>query len=121
MKFHEGRLSDVAFKAVLLSTQVFVLTDRAAAPDGRWDDAASLLVLTSPTGVPLLALFTAPERATHWPAQAPEYAFGLLVEFRWLLHSSTSEVGMVINPGLPVALEIPAADLVQLRADSAAG
>ena len=101
----------------LLVSQVFVLLDKAVEPDGIWDNSASPMVLSSSTGSPMLAVFTAPERSTHSPHRLPEYAFGLLIEFRWLLQGMAQNAGLVINPGSAVGLEIPPAGIMQIRAE----
>ena len=106
------------FVARLLSSQVFVLLDKDPGPSGVWDNTASPLMLRGQAGLPMMAIFTAPERSTGWPARIPEYSFGLLTDFRWLLKGTTSSVGLVINPGSTVGVEMPASDVAQLRADA---
>jgi hypothetical protein len=107
------------FIAKLLESQVFVLLDKAVEPDGVWDNSAAPMVLSSPSGSPMLAVFTAPERSTHSPHRLPEYAFGLLIAFRWLLKGIEPDVGLVINPGSAVGLEIPASGVIRIRAEIA--
>jgi hypothetical protein len=108
-----------AFIGSLLASQVFVLLDKDPGPSRNWDNSASPLVLHNQSGVPMLAVFTAPERSTGWPERIPGYTFGLLTDFRWLLKGITSGVGLVINPGSSVGLEMPATGVARLKAEAA--
>jgi hypothetical protein len=103
----------------LFAARVFTLMNEAPGADGDFSEKASMLVLNSEGNVPMVGLFTAPERAEGWPAQAPAYCHGLLVEFRWLLPRLADGVGIVLNPGAPVAVELPPVLVGKLR-DSAA-
>jgi hypothetical protein len=116
----QGGATPIAdFICNLLESQVFVLLDKDPGPSRTWDNSASPLVLHNQSGVPMLAVFTAPERSTAWPERIPGYTFGLLTEFRWLLKGITSGVGLVINPGSSVGLEMPAAGVARLKAEAA--
>lgn len=110
-----GRLSVGEFLNTLLSSQVFVLLDKEVAPNG-WDNSASPMVLSNHSGIPVLATFTSPERSDGWPAQLPQFSFGLLTDFRWLLRGVAPGVGVVVNPGLSVGLELAPERVAELRA-----
>lgn len=104
----------------LVAAQVFTLFNEEPGADGNFSDNASMLVLNSEGNVPLVGLFTAPERAAGWPEQAPAYRYGLLVAFRWLLPRLADGVGIVLNPGAPVAVELPPVLVGKLRDSLAA-
>jgi hypothetical protein len=65
-------------------------------------------------------MFTAPERSTSWHKQLPRFEFGLLVQFQWLLRGIASNVGVVINPGHSVGLELAPEAVANLKARSQA-
>jgi hypothetical protein len=109
-----GGISIDDFLADLVESKVFVLLDKDPGP-GDWDNTSSPLVLNNQTGVPMLAVFTAPDRSSDWPRRIPQYSFGLLTDFRWLLKGITSGVGLVINPGSIVGLEMQPSGVEQLR------
>jgi hypothetical protein len=111
----EGRLSIADFVNKLLVSQVFVLLDKEAGPDNTWDNSASPLVLNGSAGTPMLAIFTSPERSSTWPTRFPQFAFGLLADFKWLLKGVVSGVGIVINPGLAVGLKMSPSGVLQLK------
>ncbi|MBB1089312.1 SseB family protein [Lysobacter sp. SG-8] len=111
-----GRVPASEFLDALLSSQVVVLLDKDPGPSGVWDNSASPLVLSNSSGSPVLAMFTAAERSTPWHKQLPRFEFGLLVQFQWLLRGIASNVGIVINPGHPVGLELAPEAVVDLRA-----
>jgi hypothetical protein len=112
----EGRLSISVLMDAFLSSQVFVLIDKDPGPSGRWDNSASPMVLTGSTGVPMLAVFTAPQRSSNWPKLHPQFGFGLLTDFQWLLKGVASGVGIVINPGATVGLEMQPTGVADLKA-----
>lgn len=115
----DGKVPPSRLFEALFASRVFTLLNEAPGADGTLSDNASLLVLNSEGNVPMVGLFTAQERAAGWPAQAPAYQHGLLVEFRWLLPRLADGVGIVLNPGAPVAVELPPVLVAKLR-DSAA-
>jgi hypothetical protein len=119
VKAQSGAISITDFLANLIGSQVFVLLDKDPGPSGKWDNTASPLVVNSQTGTPMLVVFTAPERSTGWARRAPQYTFGLLTDFRWLLKGITSGVGLVINPGSTIGLEMPPSGVEQLRSTAA--
>jgi hypothetical protein len=83
-------------------------------------DADSLpapLVLSGSTGAPMLAIFTSLDRATPMSTAFSDYRFALLVEFRWLLQRVADGVGLVVNPGWHVGLEMPPSGVAQMKAE----
>jgi len=113
-----GRLPVPELMRAFLTSQVFVLLDKDPGPSGKWDNSSSPMVLSNSTGSPLLAIFTSPERSSTWPTQLPQFAFGLLTNFSWLLKGIAPNVGIVVNPGSSVGMEIPPAGVQQLLAES---
>lgn len=108
-----------AFFDELVQSQVFLLLDREIGEDGRWDPAINLCVLTNAQGRPVVAAFTAPERSTDWYAHLPQFKYGLLVTFAWLMQGLGPEVGVVVNPGLPVGVELGPEAIMDLRQQAA--
>jgi hypothetical protein len=102
----QGTGTPAAFFNELLSSQVFVLLDKEIGPEGRWDPSINLCVLTNAAGGPVVAAFTTPSRSTPWHERLPQFGYGLLVSFTWLLQGLGPEVGVVINPGDSVGVEL---------------
>lgn len=114
----EGRLLPAALFEQLNSATVFILLDQAIPEGGSWRSDTGLLVLNSQSGFPVIALFTAPERSIAWLAQAPAYPHGLQISFRWLLQGISAGVGLVLNPGAAVGVELPPSLVDKLRASA---
>ena len=114
----QGELPLPTFMQMLLASKVFVLLDKEIGPSGAWDNSASPMVLSNAQGAAVLAMFTAPERSGEWPKRQSHFAFGLLTDFAWLLKGIAPNVGVVINPGLSVGLEIQPSTVAQLRAQA---
>ena len=114
----EGRMLPAAFFEQLTGGTVFILLDKAIPEGGSWTSDTSLLVLNSQSGFPVIALFTAPERSIAWLAQAPAYPHGLQISFRWLLQGISAGVGLVLNPGSAVGVELPPSLVDKLRASA---
>lgn len=117
----DGKVPASTLFAALFAATVFTLLNEEPGADGTLSDTASLLVLNSEAQEPLVGLFTAAERAAGWPERAPAYRYGLLVEFRWLLPRLADGVGIVLNPGAAVAVELPPELVGKLRASLDAG
>jgi hypothetical protein len=114
-----GNLSAMDFLGKLSTSKVFVLLDKELPPSGLWDNSASLMVLSNIAGTPVLALFTAPERSEGWPAQFQRFSFGLLTDFSWLIRGIAKGVGIVVNPGHSVGLEISPERVAELAIEAA--
>ena len=115
----EGRLPPAAFFQRLCDAQVFILIDKEIPENGVWTPDIALLVLNSQSGIPVVAMFTAPERSVAWLAQAPAFKFGLQIDFRWLLNGLAEGVGIVLNPGAAVGVELPSSIVQKLKASAA--
>src|SRR5262245_29449711 len=94
------------FFARLLASQVVILLDREI-PESGWHKGISPLVLVSPrAGDNVLAVYTSVERATPTSQKSDTHKYALLVDFRWVLKGTTPGLGVVVNPGWPVGVEI---------------
>lgn len=110
-----GEAPVAAFMDALLRAKVFVLLDQDPGPEGNWHESASPLVLNNHQGAPVLAIFTAPERAIAMASQFPAFAYGLLIDFAWLLQRINAGAGLVVNPGTLIGMEMPPAAVQRLQ------
>jgi hypothetical protein len=113
----ERRLSVSDFLRLLSKSQVFVLLDKQIDADVTWDNSANSLILGNAEGVPMLAVFTSTERSSAWSAKFPQFAFGILTDFAWLLKGIQPTSGIIMNPGSAAGLEIPPWGIAQLKSD----
>jgi hypothetical protein len=110
----QGSGSPEAFFDELLRAEVFFLLDKEIGPEG-WDPSINLCVLTNAKGGPVVAAFTAPERSDPWHERLPQFQYGMLVAFSWLLEGLGTDVGVVINPGHRVGVELAPEALDRLK------
>lgn len=103
----------------LQDSQVFLLLDRDPGPAEARDDSALPLTLSNARGLPVLALFSAPERSISMTLAYPQLSVGVWVEFRWLLRLVRPGVGLVLNPGAIAGFEMPAEAVTRLQAELA--
>jgi hypothetical protein len=113
-----GEQSTDVLLAQLLEAQVFLLLDRDPGPEEARADSAAPLLLNNPQGQPVLAVFTAPERAISMTLAFPQYAHGVTVGFRALLGFVRPGLGLVVNPGAVAGFELPAATVTRLQAEA---
>ena len=106
-----------SFMDALVDGDIFVLLDKDPGPEGKWEDAASPLVLKNHAGTPVIAMFTAPERAIAMASQFPAFGYGLIIRFAWVLARMSPGVGIVLNPGTLFGMEIPPAAVQGLQDD----
>lgn len=105
----EGRIAGDEFMRGLLTAQLFMpVQDDSSGIKGfqRQTEQAVPLTLQSEEGVPVLILFTSPERAKPFLEDFPEFKGGLLAEFTWILERVGSGFGVAINPGWPVGIDM---------------
>ena len=109
-----GTMSTEEFLGRLLDSQVTLLLDKEV-PESGWDNSISPLVLASPRGGNVLAAFTGVDRVVPMSQGSNSYKYALLVDFRWVLKGVAPGVGIVINPGWPVGVEIEPARVAELK------
>ena len=90
----------------LLASQIIVLLDKPIADDGRWDPTARPLTLNSPNGFAVMAVFTTHEKGMPWVQQSPAHVHALYVDFAWIVRGLAPGVGLVINAGDALGLEL---------------
>lgn len=120
LQAQDGTLTAAQFLDGLLTSTAFVLLDKAIGEDGAWDESISPLVLTSESGEPMFAVFTAPERAGLWHEQLPQFAHAMPIAVHALLTGIGDGVGLVLNPGLDVGMEMIPDAVAQLKQRAAA-
>ena len=108
-------LSVADFFSRLVASKVVLLLDKEIPEVGVWDNSISPLVLMSPRGGSALAVFTSLERATSMCQDSKQHKYALLAEFSWVLRGVTPDVGIVVNPGWPVGVEIDPARVAELK------
>lgn len=111
----EGRAEPSKLFEKLHGSRVIVLLDKPIGVGARWPEDASPLLLKNAEGEPVVAMFTAAERGEDWARQSPGHRHGALVSFRWLVGGLSPQLGAVLNPGSPMAVEMSAALLARLR------
>ncbi|MEK9804202.1 MAG: SseB family protein [Curvibacter sp.] len=102
----QGQCSAPELFEELLASQIIVLLDKPIAEEGRWDPTARPLTLNSPNGFAVMAIFTTHEKAAPWVPQAPTHVHALFVDFAWIVRGLAPHVGLVINPGDALGLEL---------------
>lgn len=102
----EGRAQPSKLFETLYSAQVFVLINQDPGPGGQWTDETSLLILHNQDRTPVIAMFTSMERLAGWPEKSQEFQYVLEVDFGWLLNGIMDGVGVVLNPGCAVGVEM---------------
>lgn len=108
------------FVEELLRAQVFVLLHGVPGVGQVPPAPMRPLALKSSKGYPCVCVFTAPERALPSQTAHPEYGAGLLVAFTWVLQAAPPDLGLIVNPGWAVSIELPSEGVGRLRRDLAA-
>jgi hypothetical protein len=112
----EGRLSSEEFMKYLLDTQVFMPVKDSIGIEGfTGSDKAIPLTLKTEDDIETLILFTSPDRAKTFVQDFPGFEGGLLVEFKWVLERTGSDVGISINPNWPVGMDMEPEMVQQLK------
>jgi type III secretion system (T3SS) SseB-like protein len=112
---HAGKFNMDNFMAHLLKSQATILLDRPVPDSGLWDNNIKVLILTNPSGLRVVAIFTSPERATPMALQS-SYRYSLVTDVKWIIKQMGEGIGVVINPGSPLGLDIAAVGVTRLKA-----
>ncbi len=114
----DGQLESDEFMFFLDDSQIFMPVRDSIGIEGfTSSDKAIPLTLKTEDDIEVLVLFTSPERAKEFIKDFPGYDGGLLVEFKWILERTGSGVGISINPGWPVGLELEPEMIRQLKSN----
>lgn len=107
LDLHEGRLTPDIFAKQLLGQQVFmpVKDDKHAIKGFQASTQAQPLVLDSDEGMPVMILFTDPERAKGFMTEFPGYSGGILTEFSWVVRRLGGNMGISLNPDLDLGFD----------------
>jgi hypothetical protein len=109
-----GKLTKEEFLRVFLVSDLFIIVD--GEPVGNTLGDKKPMVLSTAVDQPkLMAVFSAPERASRMTQQFPEYNFPIQVDCRWVLHSIGATMGVAFNPGWTMGFEIAPEGAQQLR------
>lgn len=113
----DGAISGEEFFQALMQSQVFMpVEDKYQIAGLQTSDKAQPLILKDDEdGLEVVALFTSPERAKPFLEAYPAYRGGLLVEFPWILERIGSGVGLSLNPGSDVGIDMAPEMLDALR------
>ena len=111
----EGQISAEEFMRELVSAQVFMPVRDKYGIEGFQDSREAVpLTLKDDAGEQIVVLFTSPERAKPFLADYPEYEGGLLAEFSWVIEKVGTGIGISLNPGSAVGIDMAADMLEQL-------
>ena len=106
-----GKLNAAACVDVLFSSRVFVLLKDPPSDRGQFDPC----VLFNAARNPVLAVFSSTQRMDAWRKIDPSHQYSLLTEFSWLLRGVQPGLGVVVNPGSSVGLELTAERIADLK------
>lgn len=97
-----GKITAAACLDVLFASRVYVLLKEPPSDRGQIDPC----VLFNAARKPVLAVFSSKERVDAWRKIDASHEYILLTEFAWLLRGVQPEVGVVVNPGSRVGMEL---------------
>lgn len=112
-----GEIPGEAFMQELVASQVFMpIRDKYQIAGLQTSDKAEPLTLKDEeSGEEVLVLFTSPDRGRDFLQDFPEFKGGLLAEFPWIMERVGVGVGITLNPGLEVGLDLNGEMLEMLR------
>lgn len=114
----EGQLESKEFMTFLNDSQIFMPVKDSIGIEGfTASDKAIPLTLKTEDDVEVLTLFTSPERSKDFMKDFPGYDGGLLVEFKWILERTGTGIGISINPGWSVGLDLEPETIQQLKSN----
>lgn len=114
---HDGNLSEEDFLRHLIVTEIFMPIQDDSINGIQRSTSAKPLVVEDESGIPVMLLFTSPDRAKPVVQEFPGFGGGLLTEFKWILEKMESGVGISLNPGWEIGYDIEPGTVKRLQAD----
>jgi len=104
----QGEIVGDVFKNELISSQVFmpIQGDATGISNFQRSEKAVPLTLNAEDGLQVLILFTSPERAKPFLKDFPDFDGGLLTEFTWVLERIGDGMGISLNPGWDMGIDM---------------
>ncbi len=115
---HEGTISEAEFLRELGNAEIFMPIQDESKSGIQLNTSAKPLVVEDESGVPVMLLFTTPERAKPIVQEFPGFGGGLLTEFKWVLEKMTDTAGISLNPGWEIGYDIEPQTVAKLRETS---
>lgn len=112
---HEGTLSEAEFLQALGNAEIFMPIQDESKSGIQLNTSAKPLVVEDESGIPVMLLFTTPERAKPVVQEFPGFGGGLLTEFKWVLEKMTGTAGISLNPGWEIGYDIEPETVEKLR------
>ncbi len=110
-----GRLDQGAFLDVFMNAYVVVLADQPLGADGQWASGTQILMSAHPEGYVAYAVFTHNERVDELANRPNQYTHRIGGPLHSLLKGASEKMGLVVNPGSEVGLELGPEELKKLR------
>ena len=114
---HDGSLSEEDFLRILSVTEVFMPIQDNSTLGIQRSTSAKPLVVEDERGIPVMLLFTSPERAKPIVQEFPGFGGGLLTEFKWILEKMEGGAGISLNPGWEIGYDIEPETVKRLQAE----
>ncbi|MBT7444800.1 MAG: SseB family protein [Methylococcales bacterium] len=110
-----GHTAEDDFLQLLMASQVFLPVKSAA--DGGPNKVEPLTIEIEKDNFSY-AVFSSPDRAKEMIAHFPGFESGMLVEYKWVVEQATPDLGVCLNPGLDVGMDMTPDMLQSLPQDS---
>lgn len=115
LQAQNGEVSGEQFLQEMLKMKLFMpVWGKSLAADFAPVKQTKPLIIEDEDGIELVVLFSSPERAKGFVKAFPGYDKGLLAEFSLIKEKLGAGVGVILNPGYIVGLELEAEMLEQL-------
>jgi hypothetical protein len=110
-----GEISTETFLDYLQDAQVFLpVADKSGIRNFQTSDKAVPLTIETEDGETVLVMFSSPERAKPFLEDYPDYAGGLLAEFKWVVEKMGGACGISLNPGWDLGIDLEPQILQQM-------
>jgi hypothetical protein len=109
-----GEISQEDFLRDFLDSHLYILVD-GEPQGGVLGDRKPMVIAANEQAPRMLAVFSAPTRATRMLVAFPEYAHPILVDCSWVLEHIGPRMGISFNPGCQSGFELAAEGAHELQ------
>lgn len=113
---HAGCMQESDFLRHLSVTEIFMPIQDNSIQGIQRSTSAKPLVVEDESGIPVMLLFSSPERAKPVVREFPGFGGGLLTEFKWILEKMEAGMGISLNPGWEIGYDIEPDAVKRLQA-----
>ena len=110
-EFAADDFAERQFLQALSAASLWIVADKDHSASRQWHPDTSMLFLGDDDDSIMLAVFTSPRYVMPWCDRVPDFAYGVMLDFSWILARLPANAGLILNPASDLETRVTPAQL----------